>query len=298
MTSCKAFLKTGRIFAATIIIIGGLFPPHQATGSYLLLCGQETIPRDVMTIPWIGCFSLSAGHSAIDTFSNQKVEVAVDAAGQETFTVNGTAITIRDPLATNLPYVRRSPLGYAICPDDAKSDSSCPSRIEVFFRNADKSILFVVSECLPPSNQVCAMTQKNWDFEQSRLASNQGQGNRPLNNPLVAMPPGPFGSWPEETRAPALRTLRFRCILLTTMAFAGPNVPKLSPEAMRNVAAAVVSGCVANAMPGDWPQRAAVLQQERSYIEKVGDVLPPSFDLDAIAKQIAEGMKRRDPESP
>jgi len=46
-------------------------------------------------------------------------------------------------------------------------------------------------------------------------------------------------------------------------------------------------------MPDDWPERAAELEQERSHLEKVRDVWPASLDLDAIAKQMGQEVKRR-----
>lgn len=283
--------------------MNGLLLCHQAAAqssnsspasSYALLCGDDPISRDASTIPWIGCFYLSAGHSATGTFANQKVEVSVDAAGNDIFKVNGTVVTrTRDPQGTNVPYVRPTGSGYSVCPD-ATSDN-CSSGIDVHSHNADKTVLFVVSECLPPRNRehVCVLKQKDWDFENSAGASKARETIQKKLNPNVPMPLGPYTSWPADIRGPALQTVRFKCLFLIGMAFAGPNVPKLSQEAMRDVLAAVLSGCVANAMPDDWPEREAELGRERSYMEKVRDVLPASFDLDTIAKQVGETVKRQ-----
>jgi hypothetical protein len=303
MSNPKASLKGGTTLAAALAMTG-LFVGHQADahssssapgGPYALLCGDDPIPRDAPTIPWIGCFYLSAGHSATGTFANQKVEVSVDATGNEVFTVNGTVVTInRGSQPTNVPSVRPTGAGYAFC-TDATSDN-CPAGITVHSRNADKSVFFVVSECLPPRNRehVCVMKQKDWDFAKSGEAAKGGELiQKTLLNPNVPVPPGPYASWPADVRAPALQTVRFRCLFITGMAFAGPNVPNLSPDARRDVLAAVVSGCVANAMPDDWPERAAELEQERSHQEKVRDVWPASLDLNALAKQMGQAVKER-----
>jgi hypothetical protein len=174
------------VFAGLALVIL-LFTGHRSeaqtsTASHLgvygetsTYCGTGGITQNASAIPWIGCFSLSAGHSATGTFSNQKVEVTVDAAGQETFMVNGVAITTSQR-ATNLPYVHPSGGGYSICPDTAPDN--CPTHIDVFSRNADRSVLFMVAECFPPPlYRKCVLTQQNWDFEQSHQASNQRQEN-------------------------------------------------------------------------------------------------------------------------
>jgi hypothetical protein len=300
MSNPKAFLKNGATLAVAAAI-SGLFLCHQAAaqgtnavpaGRYALLCGDDPIPRDAPTIPWIGCFYLSAGHSATGTFANQKVEVSVDAAGMEIFKVNGTVVTTgRGSQPTNVPYVRPSGAGYWFCPD-AVTDN-CPSGIEIHSRDADKSVFFVVTECLPPQSRehVCVMKQKDWDYAKSSAAAKGREAIQRTNNANVPMPPGPYASWPADIRGPALQTVRLRCLFVTGMAFAGPNVPKLSREVMGDVLAAVVSGCVASAMPDDWPERNAELERERSHREKVRDIWPASLDLDAMAKQIGQSMR-------
>jgi hypothetical protein len=154
----------------------------------------------------------------------------------------------------------------------------------------------MVAECFPPPlYRKCVLTQQNWDFEQSHQASNQRQENPQLKNPHIPMPPGPFASWPEESRGPALQTVRFECRFGAGMGFAGPQAPKMSREAFGNVLSAIASRCVADAMPDDWPERDAELERERAYTEKVKEILPASFDLDAIAKRIAEATKQQTP---
>jgi hypothetical protein len=300
-------LLLAALAAAIVLLVGHRTEAQTSTASPLgvygqtsTYCGSGAIPQNAATIPWIGCFSLSAGHRATGTFSNHNVDVSVDIAGNEVFSVDGTVVVekTRDPprhgRETNIPYVHPDGVdGYSICPDE--SPGSCPSHIDVFSRNADKSVLFMVAECFPPLYRSCVLTQKNWDFETSRQASNQGQANPPPRNPRVPMPSGPFASWPLETRGPALQTVRFACLFVAGMSFAGPSVPKMSHEAMADVLGAIVSGCVADAMPEDWPERDAELERESTYKEKVKEILPASLDLDTIAKQIAEAVKRQRP---
>jgi hypothetical protein len=130
-------------------------------------------------------------------------------------------------------------------------------------------------------------------LQKSRRASNASPPpdlRKSLHTPL---PPGPYASWPEESRVPALLTLRFQCAFIAGMGFAGPQVPHLSPAETRDAIHAVVSTCVVNAMPDDWPQRAAELEQARSYLEKTKGLFPASMDLEAIGKSLAEVIKRR-----
>lgn len=133
-------------------------------------CGTDDIPRDVTTIPWIGCFILSAGHSATGTLSNHSIEVTVDADGDEVFSADGTVITInrlpqRPAYGTNVPYVYVVGSGYGFC--EGAGTPYCPAHIGVFSRNADGSVLFTVSECFPPENRVCVLTQENWELYKS-----------------------------------------------------------------------------------------------------------------------------------
>jgi hypothetical protein len=177
----KLSMKNG---LAPVLLLCGLLFGHQAyaldsnsspLGAYAstnTFCGNEAIPQNITAIPWIGCFSLSAGHTASETFSGHNVEVAVDAAGQEAFTVDGTLVTDifgphRPASGTNLPFVHEcSGSGYSFC--QAPTSASCSPCLTVFSRNPDKSVLFMVSECFPPTNHVCVSTQRNWDFEKSR----------------------------------------------------------------------------------------------------------------------------------
>jgi hypothetical protein len=179
---------TARAFPASamfalLIVASGLFPLFQVAAQtpsllapYLSVrtyCGKDPIPQNIATMPWIGCFSLSAGHSATGTFSNQNVEVAVDAGGQEIFTVNGTVVVEKnDPQrrvrGTNLSYVHvEGVAGFSICPDTAGPEN-CPSSINIYSRNPDKSVIFMVSECLPPQYHLCVLSQENWDYQKTR----------------------------------------------------------------------------------------------------------------------------------
>ncbi len=143
-------------------------------GSISTYCGKKGLPRNITNIPWIGCFYLSAGHTATGTLSNQHVEVTVDATGNELFTVNGTVVTNiggpqRPESGTNVPVARVGGVaGYWICQDASRA--SCSADITIFGRYPDKSVLFMVSECLPPTHHICVLDQENWDFEMARLS--------------------------------------------------------------------------------------------------------------------------------
>jgi hypothetical protein len=111
---------------------------------------------------------LITGHSAKGNFSGHQIEVSVGPTGMEAFKADGMAVmsmfdrTKRPSVFTNLNYVRPSggSSGYAICLDG----SGCPSDITVFSRNSDKTVLFLVSECVPPDYHRCETTQENWNF--------------------------------------------------------------------------------------------------------------------------------------
>lgn len=134
-------------------------------------CGNGEIPRDIDSIPKFGCFYLSPGHSAIGTFSNHRVEVSVDVAGREMFDVDDILVANarkpqRTASGTNLPYVyARSVAGFSFC--ENATGPSCPSSITVLLRTGDKTVLFMVGECFPPTYHVCVDTQENWDYEVS-----------------------------------------------------------------------------------------------------------------------------------
>jgi hypothetical protein len=134
-------------------------------------CGKEEITKDISKIPWIGCFYLSEGRSAAGEFLGHHVEVKVNINGEEDFTVDGTPVSVVhdkniSKSGTNLPFVHISgTAGYWICEG---TDPGCPSKIEVFWRTPDKSILFEVVECLPPNYKECVSTQPNWDYLVSR----------------------------------------------------------------------------------------------------------------------------------
>jgi hypothetical protein len=162
-----AVLTVGLVFAQQAIAQNPTSSHLGVYGMTSTYCGKGAVPQNVKTIPLIGCFRLSAGHEASGKFSGQMVKVVVDGAGHETFAVDGSLIGEMGG-RPSLPFVRPAGggAGYAICQD--ASSRSCPSNITVFSRNADRSVLFMVMECLPPTNHVCATTQENWDYEKSR----------------------------------------------------------------------------------------------------------------------------------
>jgi hypothetical protein len=150
------------------------FPQLGSYGRLKTYCGKLPISVDPRSIPQFGCFVLSPGHAAKGAFFGHQVTVAVDASGQELFTADGIVVEeTKDsskPQAqrTNVPFVHnQGTAGYTFC--QRPTDNFCPAHITVFERNPNKTILFTVSECLPPTYQTCVMTQENWDYEVSRV---------------------------------------------------------------------------------------------------------------------------------
>lgn len=130
-------------------------------------CGTGPLPRNVATIPWIGCFILSPGHGAAGTFSNHLVEVTVGENGEEVFTVDGTVIKDQPtPSRTNVEFVHPTVGGYSFC--EAAGPDACATSVGVWSRNPDHTVLFTVAECLPPTYHVCVLSQENWDYQKSR----------------------------------------------------------------------------------------------------------------------------------
>ena len=107
---------------------------------------------------------------------------------------------------------------------------------------------------------------------------------RPDHTPL---PPGPFASWPEDAREPALRGVRSRCGFVIGMAFANYQGPK---EAIRPIITAVMSACTAKVMPDDWPGRAAELQQSANAYEAAKRLDPNAPDPHVLAGGIARAL--------
>jgi hypothetical protein len=154
--------------AAWLALQGVGKPRLNVYGHENAFCDEGPISKDPAAIPWIGCFSLSAGHRAKGEFYGQHMEVAVGLAGYEVFTVNGTLAA--GEYDSNfqqrvVPPFFRVGNGYAFCRDAASTD--CPTLINVFSRNSDKSVLFMVAECLPPKNHICVLNRKNWNYENS-----------------------------------------------------------------------------------------------------------------------------------
>jgi len=134
-------------------------------------CGPQAIPRNSPTIPEIGCFYLSPGHRATGTLSTHRVEVSVDSAGKEAFKVDGALVMeARDTASgTKLPYVGVGGVaGYRFCEGPTDRNTGCPADITIFSRNSDKTVLFMVSECLPPEYHLCVSTQENWNYAKSQ----------------------------------------------------------------------------------------------------------------------------------
>jgi hypothetical protein len=148
-------------------------PSLGAYGRLDTYCGAGEIPHDPAEIPLIGCFYLSREHKTTGMIQSHRVEVSVNDAGEEVFSVDGTYVyEINGPQAppshTNLPYIRpQGGAGYGICENDATN--YCPMDIAVFARNPDKSVLFTVAECMPPDNRLCVLSKANWDAERERL---------------------------------------------------------------------------------------------------------------------------------
>jgi hypothetical protein len=138
------------------------------TASY---CGAGAVARNPVTIPNIGCFRLSPGHAAVGRFSTHRVEVSVNSQGHEIFSVNGAPVveTHETASGTQLPYVGVGGVaGYRFCEGPTDRNTGCPVSITIFSRDADRTALFMVSECLPPKYRLCVTTQANWDYEKSR----------------------------------------------------------------------------------------------------------------------------------
>lgn len=101
------------------------------------------------------------------------------------------------------------------------------------------------------------------------------------------LPPGPFASWPENARKPALMGVISRCTFMTGMAFGDYQGPK---EAFKSVATAVASACIAKVMPDDWPGKAAELQQSSNAYEAAKRLDPNAPDPERLAGSIAHAM--------
>jgi hypothetical protein len=110
----------------------------------------------------------------------------------------------------------------------------------------------------------------------------------PLLHPNnTALPPGPFASWPEDAREPALSGVRSRCGFMTAMAFANYQGPK---EAISPIITAVLSACIAKVMPDDWPGKAAEIQQSADAYEAAKRLDPKAPDPNLLAGGIAHAL--------
>lgn len=140
--------------------------PQNAQNTF---CGGETPPQGSATIPFAGCFVLSAGQSAAGVFASHNVVVSLNSYGQISYTVDSTLVSgsQRTASGTNLPFVQdRSINGMSFCLGTT-DDSSCPSNITIFSRKPDRSVIFLVAECFPPDYRSCVVSQKMWDMAHS-----------------------------------------------------------------------------------------------------------------------------------
>jgi hypothetical protein len=137
-------------------------------------CGAGAVAANPTTIPQFGCFLMSFGHVAEGVIADHHVRVIVDKNGQEAFEVNGITVSaIDEPNArrshsTNVPTVHVAGVaGYNFCL--GTTNDLCPASITIYARNDDKTILFMVSECLPPNYHTCVLPKEGWDYLASRL---------------------------------------------------------------------------------------------------------------------------------
>jgi hypothetical protein len=108
-----------------------------------------------------------------------------------------------------------------------------------------------------------------------------------LLHPDAPLPLGPFASWPEDTREPALRAVRDRCIFMTGMAFDNYRGPK---EAIGQIAMAVVSACIVKLMPDDWPGKEDERRKSVDAYEAAKRLDPNAPDPDRLASMIAQAL--------
>ncbi|MGB8840739.1 MAG: hypothetical protein WCC64_06685 [Aliidongia sp.] len=94
-------------------------------------------------------------------------------------------------------------------------------------------------------------------------AAQQGQSDARhiLQTPL---PTGPYASWPEESKMPALAALRFRCTMMSVMALGASHSPK---EAAQEQGKGIADNCVTHQMPSDWPNLAETRETARHHFE-------------------------------
>lgn len=143
--------------------------PLGAYGSPSTYCGEGSIPQNPPNLPWIGCFVLSAGHTATGDFGGHHVEVSVDQSGLETFRVDGVTVEDRDTAeghrrGTNLNLIDVQPSlsGYAF---GCNRSHGCATKIDVFDRRPDKSVLWTVSQCGPPRIlNICALSRESYGY--------------------------------------------------------------------------------------------------------------------------------------
>ena len=98
----------------------------------------------------------------------------------------------------------------------------------------------------------------------SAMAQQPPPANALAQAASIPLPPGPFTSWSPESREPAIRGLRTRCMFIGVMAFANYHGPH---DAGSQDMLAFISACVAKQMPEDWPGLEAERDQVNSHYE-------------------------------
>ncbi len=112
-------------------------------GNLATYCGKEGVsgPRwNPEELPWIGCFGLSSGKSASGMIAGHRLEVSVNARGEEECKVDGAAVECRG----------------CIDHDD------CSAMLEVHSRNSDKSVFLQLSHRVWKGKPVYVGTQELW----------------------------------------------------------------------------------------------------------------------------------------
>lgn len=107
--------------------------------------------------------------------------------------------------------------------------------------------------------------------------------NTLMQSANIPLPSGPFASWPPESREPAIRGLRARCMFIGGMAFANYHGPR---EADGQDIAAFISACVAKQMPDDWPEKAAERERAAASYEAAKQLDPNVPDPNLLANAL------------
>jgi hypothetical protein len=95
------------------------------------------------------------------------------------------------------------------------------------------------------------------------------------NSVNAPLPPGPFSSWPVESRNPAIRALQSRCVVLIGMAF---DDYQGSKEAGTKEAQALLVACISKGMPDDWPMQKEIEEKSAAFYEAAKRLDPNALD--------------------